>query len=400
MDDVVPPGTRILHIGPPKTATTTVQQSFWEARDAIRSQGVRYAGSSRHSAQAVLAVTGRASFAENRATPPIHHWEALLAEIRGAAEPRVVLSSEGFAYANATAIERVVQDLGADRLRVVVTLRPLSRLLVSQWQEHVQSGVRIDLDEWLDAVFNRPESVQAVGFWHRHRHDELIARWAEHVGPDRVTAIVIDPADHAFVLRAFEGLLGLADGTLALPSDVSNRSLTAPEMAAIMALRSEFEAAGLSYRAFHRIVRMRVAAHMKTRKPPLDEPRIAAPQWALDRAGEVAADIVAGIRALGVHVVGDLDSLTLVSNDGRVGEGPAWASVPPEVAAAMAMGALAAGGVVPDRSGQISREDQLSATAVGSIAPADLLYVLRRRAARYARRVLAAAAGRIHARLG
>ena len=280
----LPAGTRLLHIGPPKTGTTSLQAAFFAAKAEAISQGVRYAGTSRHSTRAVLAVTGRRSFAEDRAIPPISTWEALLHEIRTSTEPRVVLSSEGSAYAQPPAIERIVRDLDPSRLHVVVTLRPVARLIASEWQEHAQSGLRLSFDEYLDALFRDPDALQGRSFWHRQRHDLLVARWAAAVGIERVSAIVLDDLDHDRAFRVFEALTGLREGTLVAADGVTNRSLTLQEIVAVRALADRFEAEGYSMAAFHRVVRMKVATQMKTRKPGPGEPRIETPQWALDRA--------------------------------------------------------------------------------------------------------------------
>ena len=340
----LPDGTRILHIGPPKTGTTSLQGAFWTAREDALAQGVRYAGRSRHSAHAVWAVTGRRSFDEGRAVPPIRHWTALLDEIRGAAEPRVLLSSEGFSYAAGPAIERVVGDLDPARLHVVVTLRPVGRLLASEWQEHAQSGMALPYDAWLRRLFNEPDRPATAWFWHRQRHDQLIERWAAQVGRDRVTAIVADERDHDALLRAFEALCGLRTGTIAHDRSAGNRSLTLEEITAIRALRERWTAEGLSTASFHRVVRMRVAAEMKKRVPGPDEPRIETPQWALDRAAGIASEIVAGIAASGVRVIGDLERLREMPR-GFDGEAMPEVRVPPAISAAMAMGVLAASGV-------------------------------------------------------
>ena len=177
-------------------------------------QGVRYAGRSRHSGTAVLAVTGRPSFQRDSGPPPMRSWDELAAEVRNAAEPRVLLSSEFFADAEADRIPRIVEDLGREHIHVVVTLRPLARILASQWQQYVQSFMRLSYGGWLDGVLNQPRGAVTPTFWRRHRQDELIERWAEVVGAGNVTAVVIDEHDHDHVLRVFEALLGLRSGTL------------------------------------------------------------------------------------------------------------------------------------------------------------------------------------------
>ena len=382
-DLLVPAGTRVLHIGPPKTGTTALQGAFWAARDVALDQGVRYAGSSRHSSKAVLAATGRKSFAEDRATPDIGHWERLLREIRNAREPRVVLSSEGFAYAKDGARDRVVADLDPTRLHVVVTLRPIPKLLASEWQEHTQSGLRVPFDEWLDQLFNSPATKHARTFWHCQRHDRLIERWGAAVGMDRVSVVVVDDRDPDRLFRVFEALTGLREGTLVPDGSLANRSLTLEEIVAIQALAERFEAEGLSMAAFHRVGRMQLATYMKQRRPGPGEDRIETPQWALDRAGEVARDVVAGIAASGARVIGDLESLTVVPRSRLDGDRLPEVQVSPEIAAWMAMGAVLAGNLADPRV-----TDAGGARPVASLSSLQLARVLAARARRsVARRI-------------
>ena len=343
-------------------------------------------------------MTNRASFDEDRGTPSMDNWNRLLREIRAATQPRLILSSEGFAYAQSDAIRRIVDDLDPHRVHVVVTLRPLQRILASEWQEHVQSGLRAGFENWLDAMLNKPPGRLTPTFWHRQRHDALIARWAEVVGPASLTAVVVDDRDHAFLLRAFERLLGLRDGTLEVQRDVTNRSLTLGELTAIRALSEQFIAEGLSRAAFHRIVRMKVAAFMKARPPDPGELRIETPQWALDRAGEIEREIVAGIRASGVRVVGDLDVLTVVPTSPLAGDRLPEIEVPAAVAGSMAMGALLSGGAVPGAaSAETANGDgrpRFNELRVGDVATRRLVAVIATRMRRSIRRGLARLTGR------
>jgi hypothetical protein len=275
----------------------------------VLAQGVRYVGRARHSGAGVLAVTGRPSIQRDSGPPPIRRWDDLVRETRAAREPRLLLSSEFFADAEPPAIERIVADLGRDRLHVVVTLRPLAAILPSQWQQYVQSFMPLAYDAWLDGVFNGPPDKVTPTFWRRHRHDELVRRWAAAVGSDRVTVVVIDEADHEHVLRVFEAMLGIADRTLEAGRDAANRSMTLPEIEAVRAVNVRFRAAGLGNALYHRVMHFGAAAYLKWRMPPVDESRIETPAWALERAAEVQREMDAAIGASGVRVVGDLDAL-------------------------------------------------------------------------------------------
>ncbi len=59
-DLLLPEGTRLIHIGPPKTGTTYLQDAFRGNREAASAQGVHYAGQSHRRVEGVQAVMGMA----------------------------------------------------------------------------------------------------------------------------------------------------------------------------------------------------------------------------------------------------------------------------------------------------------------------------------------------------
>jgi hypothetical protein len=160
-------------------------------------------------------------------------------------------------------------------------------------------------------MFSKPSGTVSPSFWHRHRHDELAARWAAEVGPERVIVLVGDERDHARQLRTFEELLGLRDGSLVPEPTLSNRSLTLPEVEALRAFNAAFRAEGLGTPLHTKVIRFGAAELLKQRTPPPGEPRIETPDWAIERATEVGREIIGGIDKLGVRVVGDLDALSI-----------------------------------------------------------------------------------------
>jgi hypothetical protein len=318
----LPAGTRIVHIGPPKTGTTAIQAAMWAVRPELLRQDVRLVGWSRNPARAAQAVTRRVP--PGSAVPPgIGPWKRLLGEFARAREARVIVSSEHFAWADAEAVRRIRDDLGPSRVHVIVTLRPLVRILPSNYQQVVQAGGRDSFGGFLTRLF-RPAPDQAPHeFWQRQRHDwylqrhdELLARWAGIVGPDQVTAVVVDDADHGFLFRVFESLLGLRSGTLQPVPNLTNRSLTLPEAEGIRAFNAEFWREGLSRPLHMRVVREATSV-MRRREPPADEPRLIVPVWARVRAELVAREMVAAIASSGVRVVGDLSTLVTSDPGGR-----------------------------------------------------------------------------------
>jgi hypothetical protein len=340
----LPPGTVLVHVGPPKTGTTAVQASFHACRANLERQGVHYAGSRRHSIPPILAALGRRSFFADE-PPPIRHWHGLRDEIRRSRAAHVVLSSEFLADGTPDRIEAIVDDLGRERVRVVVTLRPLARVIPSQWQQYVQSGARSAFEPWLDNMLNTPEARLSPTFWRRHRVDALIARWVDVVGADRVTAIVVDESDREMVLRTFERLVGVREGSLRLQDDVANRSLTAPEIEAVRVLNLEIAAAGLGRGFQSSVVHFGTSEYLKRFPPDPASARVDLPEWAVPRVTAIEGEMVAGIAASGVHVIGDLARLAEVRTSGRSGFEGGPLVVPVEVAARLAMGVLYATGL-------------------------------------------------------
>src|SRR5258705_6217696 len=160
-----------------------------------------------------------------------------------------------------------------------------------------------------------------------------------------MSVVVIDEGDHDHVLRVFEQLLGLRAGTLVADDDVTNRSMTLAEVEAVRAFNNAFWDAGLRNALYHRIMHFGAAAYMKQRPPGPDEPRIETPQWALDRSGEIAREMVPRIAASGVQIIGDLATLTAVPVSGLSGEPQSDVCIPPDISAAMATGVAVVSGV-------------------------------------------------------
>lgn len=339
-----PEGTRVIHIGPPKTGTTSLQGAFDRARAAVLGQGVRYVGPRRHSRRAVLAATAARTGRPFDADAGQREWDRILAEARSAGEPRVLFSSERLSHAETASIPGIVKGFDVGRVHVIVTLRPLAKILPSQWQQGVQAGQPRSLDQWLERAFaTSPDASRSI--WHWHRHDRLVARWADVVGVDRMTVIVVDDRDRTSLLRAFERLLDLRPGILRLHDDLANRSLTLPEVEALRAFNRLAQERDLPSELRWRLLDPGTSRRLQGRVPAADEAPVRLPAWAAPQVASIADEIVAGIGASGVRVLGDLDILRrpaeTLTTDGRA----TWGA--PDVAGSLAMALLAAGGALP-----------------------------------------------------
>jgi hypothetical protein len=337
------PDAVVLHIGPHKTGTTAIQTALYDARKIVREHGTQYAGPGRQPYLAALYATGHLG-RRGDPTPEARHWKALIREVGRASGRRVVISSERFATATDEAIPRILDDLGRDRVHVIVTLRPLAKILPSQWQQYVQNGLRLTYSEWLDHVFEgQPYTQPTPDFWVRHSHGELVRRWADAVGVDNITVIVVDDEDHTMLTRSFEALLALPDGLLV--PERTNRSLTLGETEIIRLLNGEHASRGWSNGDYRQFIRKGATIEMKRRVPDAAEFAIDTPMWAAERAAAASAAAAKEVASLGVRVMGDLDQLTRLpsaTTTESLAERPA-PDVPAAAAAAGIVGAITAG---------------------------------------------------------
>ncbi|MEV7148833.1 MULTISPECIES: hypothetical protein [unclassified Streptomyces] len=377
----LPPGTRLLHIGPHKTGTTAVQGALFAAKDKLPAHGVEFPATSRHPMEAVLAACARPAMMGDIA-PTEKHWTLLLKQVEATGSRTSVISSEFFAdAADDETVARIVRQLGGDRVHVLVTLRPLARIMPSQWQQYVQNGLRMGYEEWLHHMLRKaPYEKPNPSFWRRHRHDRLVERWSRAVGADRLTVVVVDDRDRDSLMRTFEALLGLPENLLQPVPDTANRSLTLAETEMLRKLNMEFRGNGLPDELYSQLVRNGAVMHMKnTCSPAADDLRISTPDWAVEAAGRIGAEMAQHIDATGVRVVGDPSLLSAVPR--QRGPAPAEARMAPEVAAQALYGVLAAAAAVPVR-----HTAEAKARTVHQTSSKDLLRVLGHRCLKKLRR--------------
>ena len=341
--EAVPEGSRLVHIGFPKTGTTSVQGALQLARPNLAEHGVEYPGKGRYHKAAGVYISGATGRKGDR---PVNDsdWTALVKKINSSGAKRVAISSEWMAETGSDGIRRLIGDFGGDNVYIVATLRPVVKILPSAWQQYLQNGHTFTWDQWLRGMLlTEPYRKPTPSFWRRHRHDEILARWAEVAGPDHVTAIVVDPRDHQLVLRQFETMLALPEGFLVPePPAKDNRSLTWPEAEMVRQVNEVFANGKWSDSLYRSVVRQGIVSRLAELRPDVDSlAKIPMPQWAAERATEVGQGFVKNIAGLGINVVGDLDSLgEMPTKLDDTSEPPA--AVPASVAASAITSAISA----------------------------------------------------------
>jgi hypothetical protein len=316
----LPPHSRLLHLGLPKTGTTTVQRGAALNRAALSDHGVCYPGQRFNHREPVAALMGRSLGWRGRgaAEPALPVWDALMREVRAAedAGARISYISHEFGCeSDDRQAARFVQELAADRLQVVLTLRGFADLLPSNWQQFVKSGYTGTFEDWLaDALGRRVKRPTIRTFLRRNDQDRIVRRWVDLLGPDRVTVVIADKRRPELLIDTFEDLLGVPRGTTAArPAGgyVTNRGLSAPEVELVRRINRTIDEQGYDWRRYTDLIRHGVIAGMQEcRRPGPDEQPIRLPQWAAERALRTAAEYAEAIAGSGCQVVGDLSQLT------------------------------------------------------------------------------------------
>jgi hypothetical protein len=302
---VLPAGARLVHIGPHKTGTTALQRALHRSRDALHEQGVHYAHPSVQAYRPAIGLTGLRGRRGGPVADPAD-WTALVEEVRAAGEMRVVVSSESLSNARTPQIEKLREDLGPDRVHVVRMVRRYDLLAPSQWQQQLHNGRRTSLARFCARLLE-PDSL----FWRRHGFADLTRRWADVVGPENVSVVVVDENDRRWLLDVFEQMLSLREGTLPLPEGRPNRSLSLAEAETLRRVNAGIAKAGWSDRVIHRYVREGVSVGFKRVPTDPESGKAQLPRDLHDLLRATTERDVADLLGLGVHVVGDVGLLTV-----------------------------------------------------------------------------------------
>jgi hypothetical protein len=375
--EAYPRGSRILHIGPPKTGTTAVQSSLFLRQADLAAYGVAYPGRRRHERAAVSAAA-LAWVPHGYPADIEKQWQWLVGEVRASNADRVMVSSEIFSLAPDARLPRIVEDLGGAGLQVVITVRPLARMLPSQWQQSIQNLEVADFTSWLERLIG-PGAVPdpyTDALWHHYRVDRLVRRWGVQVGEENVTLVVLDPDDRQMLLGTFEKLLGLPPDFLEPAPDEKNVSMPYPEVEMLRAFNRRFRAEGHDRGMYVRAIRGRAMRQIKATAQPAMRPHpIVTPAWAVERANLVAAEMAEAIAASGARVIGDLDHLVTPVATDEPGELPSAVDV--ESAAEIAYAMFIAG-----RGKERSDNGERSPSSIDAVGGRELARELLRRVRR------------------
>ena len=322
----------MLHIGAHKTGTTSLQAALFAASKQLEEQGVinLVADGDETANPAARAVQRLPSSGSAGAPVDYNVWTTLVRQAQAYPNQLVSISAEAFAVSESLVIKQIVNDLGLDRLQVVITLRPLGKILPSQWQQDLHGAwLSVEFEEWLRQTLKEARPIKKIGplqvphqFWFRHRHDALLQRWIDAVGRDRITLVVADDQRKSSLLEHFEKLLSLSAGTLTSTGITRNQSMTLPEMQIMQRYGEQLESSELGKKIvaqsrYHKALRIL----RKMRPENENDARLIVPAWSYERVGEIQHEMVERMQASGVAVIGTLNQLNWLPERNEVNKG-------------------------------------------------------------------------------
>ncbi|OLT48935.1 hypothetical protein BJF85_10710 [Saccharomonospora sp. CUA-673] len=203
MSSATTPATQrvYLHIGLPKTGTTSLQELLWHNREVLTADGVAFPGhdlGAHHRAVADV-HPGRYGGWKEKRTPGSWAW---LVEQAKAHQGTTLISSELLAPASPQEARQVVDAFPFAEVHIVCTVRDLARQIPSVWQENVKTRQSTSYPALL-ASLRAPELDDTARlFWDYQEVPRVLETWGARCRPSRSMS---SPCRHAADVRTCSG---------------------------------------------------------------------------------------------------------------------------------------------------------------------------------------------------
>ena len=307
----LPEDVVLLHIGPRKTGTTALQSAFADGRAEARSFQVLYPGRRRSQFRALGQMIGRSpeykgGRLSRRLAKRVSEWPA-----------RAFVSGEVLEYTRPDQITALVEQLGADRVQILITARPLAKTLPSLWQQQVKGGAPTPaLADWTAQLLADDNADE----WFGQRIDRLAERWGDALGDERINVLLIDPDRPRQLVPTIERLMGIPEHTLTVAR--SNRGMTSLEADLVRGLHQIATENGVDPKG-RKALKRAVDRMLAARAPDPDENK---PRLNLTQAQPVLNlqdTMTARLESRGFRIIGNPAIWGRDTGDGFAETGPA-----------------------------------------------------------------------------
>lgn len=302
-----------VHIGPPKSGTTFLQNVLFANKDTLAAAGVALPAKDWPTHRRAVAQLVRRDADVPRPAddlPPRDAWDRLVREVQGSGAHTAVLSAEQLSGVGASAIRALVRSFAPAEVHVVYTARDLAAAVPAGWQTRLRNRKAPTWREFCAAVRD-PGGPHSLGgaFWQHQDPGLVLPRWLQHVPPQRVHVVTVprSGSDPGLLWGRFCAVVGLDPAQYSLDVPRSNASLGGVEAEVLRRLTARV-ADRLSVPVYTDLVKIFVAREVLERRE--QSFRLVLPEaehaW-LDPRAEQA---IAYLRNAGFAVEGDLAELT------------------------------------------------------------------------------------------
>ncbi len=304
-----------VHIGPPKSGTTFLQNVLFANKSALAAAGVALPGKDwpAHRRACVRLMQRSVEVSPALAAgdaPRDDPWDRLVAQARRSGAHFAVLSAEQLASAEPQSIGALVSSFAPAEVHVIYTARDLAAVVPADWATCLRNRMVPTWQEFCRELQGRagPQSLDGP-FWHYQDPATVLPRWLRHVRPERVHVVTVprSGSDPGLLWGRFCAVVGLDPAQYSLDVPRSNASLGGVEAEVLGRLTARV-ADRLSVPLYTDLVKFFVAREVLERRE--QSFRLVLPEadhaW-LDPRAEQA---IAYLRSGGFAVEGDLAELT------------------------------------------------------------------------------------------
>ena len=286
----------VVHIGPHKTGTSSLQSLLHDNRDRLIQNSVQYVGTRVNHHIGALAFLRRKGL--DGSIPALRHWDQTVKEIHASKANICVISSEHFSYAEPSQIVRLADQFRSFRLRVLISARPLDAVLPSLWSHLAQVRELPDKREWLEQVLARRDDSDSI--WKSQQYDLLIERWRS-VDETQAPTVIVPTKHHINFSRLVEEACSFPLGTLRPASQIVNQRLSDGETEFSRHFESAIRSSGYPHGLY--LERRRISPGRVLRR--------AESLRQINMDDLIGADLESQLRAVNAEVVSQLKTMTI-----------------------------------------------------------------------------------------
>lgn len=302
-----------LHVGTPKSGTTSLQNILARNRGVLEEHGCLYPG--RKPGHFIEALDLRDSgFRGHRFEGSEGAWDRVVAQVLAHDGP-AMLSHEVIGGSTRKVIKRAVTSFPGRDVHIVITCRDLGRQLPAVWQEGVKNGDTATYAAFLEETLGEWQGVgTGTGMWRGQDLAGMGERWAAQVGAAHVHLVTVPPsgADSDVLWRRFRDATGLPDADYTVPPTLRNPSMGTVETELLRRVVERLPE-DVPWPTFARQVKRRLAQRRLVDYKAGGA--LGVPVAFRSATVEIATTVVDALRTGGFTVHGDLADLTPAFRD-------------------------------------------------------------------------------------